>query len=109
MGLRSQEESQLTAEHSDAMLNAMKTLTFRIIIEPDERGAFHGYVPALPGCHTWGKTIPETRKHLRDAMRAYLRSLKADGLPIPHDGGFELIETLSAKDILSRRRSPTYA
>jgi len=86
----------------------MGTLTFRIIIEPDDRGTFHGYVPALPGCHTWGKTIPETRRHLRDAMAAYLRSLKADGLPIPQDAGFELIETLTPKDISISRRSSVY-
>ena len=85
----------------------METLTFRIIIEPDERGTFHGYVPALPGCHTWGKTIPETRRHIRDAMKAYLRSLKADGMPIPQDSGFEMIETIPARD-LNRRRSSAY-
>jgi predicted RNase H-like HicB family nuclease len=87
----------------------MATITFRIIIEPDERGTFHGYVPALPGCHTWGKTITETRRHLRDAMRAYLKSLNDDGIPIPRDTGFELIETFEAKEVAAVRRSPAYA
>lgn len=87
----------------------MDTMTFRVIIEPDERGTFHGYVPSLPGCHTWGRTIVETRRHLRDAMRAYLKSLHTDGLPLPRDQGFELIETLTVKGAASRRRSPSYA
>lgn len=87
----------------------MKTLTFRIIIEPDDRNTFHGYVPALPGCHTWGKTIVETRRNLRDAMRAYLKSLRTDGMPIPHDAGFELIETLAVKEVTPAKRLRAYA
>ena len=86
----------------------METFTFRIIIEPDERGTFHGYVPALPGCHTWGRTLSETRRHMRDAMRAYLKSLRADGLSIPQDSGFELIETLRSRDFAPAKRSPVY-
>ena len=61
----------------------MKNYSFRIIIEPDEKNTFHGFVPSLPGCHTWGKTFEETRKNLRDAIRAYILSLIDDGEPIP--------------------------
>ena len=67
--------------------------TYRIIIEPDE-GGYHAFVPALPGCHTWGKTIPETRTMVRDAIDVYLRSLVADGKEVPTDSGFELFETV---------------
>lgn len=71
------------------------TYTYRIILEPDE-GGFHASVPALPGCHTWGKTIDEARGMARDAISAYLRSLVADGEEVPTDSGFELFETVSA-------------
>jgi predicted RNase H-like HicB family nuclease len=67
--------------------------TYRIIMEPDEKG-FHAYVPALPGCHTWGKTIGEAREMVRDAIDVYLRSLVADGEPIPEDTGMEMFETV---------------
>ena len=56
-----------------------------IITEPDERETFHAYVPALPGCHTPGSSLGETRKNIRDAVGAYLRSLVADGEKIPED------------------------
>ena len=69
--------------------------TYRVIIEPDE-GGFHAFVPALPGCHTWGKTIGEAREMVRDAIDAYLRSVIADGLPVPEDTGMELFETVPA-------------
>lgn len=69
--------------------------TYRVIIEADE-GGFHAFVPALPGCHTWGKTIKEAREMVRDAIDAYLRSVIADGRPIPEDVGMELFETVPA-------------
>ena len=71
------------------------TYTYRIILEPDE-GGFHASVPALPGCHTWGKTIDEARAMVRDAINAYLRSLIADGEEIRSDSGFEMFETVPA-------------
>lgn len=82
----------------------MKIYTYRIIIEPDENNTFHGYVPSLPGCHTWGNTIEETRVNLRDAIDIYLRSLIADGEKIPEERGIEMVETviLSPSKSLSR-------
>ncbi len=69
------------------------TYTYRIILEPDE-GGYHAFVPSLPGCHTWGKTIDEARELIRDAIDVYLRSLVADGQSIPKDRGMELFETI---------------
>jgi len=85
---------------------SMKIYTYRIIIEPDELETFHAYVPALPGCHTWGKTIEETRQNIRDAIQAYIRSLKADGESIPEDRGVELVETISVTP--GKRKSFSY-
>jgi len=73
--------------------------TFRIIIEPDEGGAFHGYVPALSGCHTFGATIEETRKNLKDAISIYVSSLVADGEYVPQDKSFESFETVTKKEL----------
>lgn len=72
----------------------MKFYSYRIIIEPDENNTFHAYVPALPGCHSWGESLEETRANIRDAIDVYLRSLKADGELIPEDRGVEVVETL---------------
>ncbi len=72
------------------------SFTYRIIIEPDKKG-YHGYVPALKGCHTWGKTLTETRRHLREAIQVYLESLAAHGEPVPHEESFEAFETVEFK------------
>ncbi len=74
----------------------MKNYTYRIIIEPDEGKTFHAYVPALPGCHTWGENFEEARENIRDAIDAYIRSLSKDGENIPLDRGVEIVETISA-------------
>ena len=74
----------------------MKVYTYRVIIEPDENNTFHAFVPALPGCHTWGETFDEARRNVRDAIDAYLRSLKTDGESIPEDNGVEILETVTA-------------
>ncbi len=81
-----------------------KIFTYRIIIEPDTGGTFHGYVPALPGCHTWGKSIDETKKHLREAIHLYLASLKEDNEPIPQEEGLEFFETVSERDLSVARK-----
>ncbi len=68
--------------------------TYRVIIEPDTKG-FHGYVPALRGCHTWGKTVEETRTHLHEAIEVYVESLLAHGEPIPEEASFETFATVT--------------
>jgi antitoxin HicB len=50
-----------------------------------------GYVvtcPALPGLATEGDSLAEARKMARDAIRAYLESLRKDGEAIPSDPKF---------------------
>ncbi len=73
----------------------MKSLTYRVIIEPDEKGTYHAYVPALKGCHTWGESIEKARENVRDAIDVYVRSLIADKQEVPIDTGLESFETLS--------------
>lgn len=71
----------------------MKSYTYRTIIEPDGK-FFHGYVPALSGCHTFGKTLEETKKYLKEAISVYLESLVDDHIKIPEDISFESFETV---------------
>jgi len=73
--------------------------TYRAIIEPDEGNTFHAYIPALPGCHTWGNSLAQARKHLREAALIYLASLTEDKARIPQEEGFEFVETFSADEV----------
>jgi len=37
---------------------------YTIVIRPDGNGTFVAYVPAIPGCHAWGKSPDEARMEL---------------------------------------------
>ena len=87
----------------------MQYYTFRTIIEPDEKNTFHGWVPSLKGCHTWGNTIEETRINLKDAIKVYLLSLKEDNKEIPQEKGLEYFETIGEADFLTNIKKPAYA
>jgi len=73
--------------------------TYRVIIEPDEK-VWRAWVPALPGCHTWGKTIEEAKKNIGEAMEAYIGTFLDLGRPIPVDNQhqLEMLTTVSLKE-----------
>lgn len=48
-------------------------------------------VPALAGCVTYGRTLVEARKMVKDAISGYIESLRKHKEPIPTDE-----ETLAA-------------
>lgn len=88
----------------------MKTtlFTYRTFIEKDGK-YYHGYVPVLPGCHTQGKTVEETRKNLREAIVGYLASLRKHGEPIPQEEGLEGVETFDISKLFRMEKSASYA
>lgn len=63
----------------------MKIQGYTVVIEPDENNTFHGYAPALRGCHTCGDSVPETIENLKEAMELYLEVWKESGQALPKD------------------------
>jgi len=59
--------------------------TFHVVLEPESEGGFSVYVPSLPGCASQGDTKEEALANIREAIEAYLLSLKDDKLPFPAD------------------------
>ena len=60
----------------------MTTYHFTVVIEPDE-DMFHAYVPTLPGCHTFGATLDETRANITEAIELYIECMQQEGETIP--------------------------
>ncbi len=59
-------------------------MKYRIVLEPDpEDGGYVVRCPALPGCYSQGNTREEALSNIREAIEAYLESLRKDKLPIP--------------------------
>lgn len=65
---------------------------YAILIEPGEDGYFVVHVPALPGCITQGRTVEEAQANAKEAIEAYLESLRKHGLPIPEPGSVRVAE-----------------
>ncbi len=58
---------------------------YTVFFEPAEEGGYVATCPALPGLVTEGDTLAEARAMVQDAIRAYLESLRKDGLAPPPD------------------------
>jgi predicted RNase H-like HicB family nuclease len=67
-----------------------KEYSYTVLFEPAEEGGYVVTCPALPGLVTEGDTLEEARAMARDAIRAYLESLRKDALPIPFDKEIKL-------------------
>ena len=60
-------------------------MKFTVILEEGEDGYIIAHVPALKGCHTHGKTRDEALNNAKEAIEAYIGSLKKHNEPVPDD------------------------
>ncbi|MBI4296243.1 MAG: type II toxin-antitoxin system HicB family antitoxin [Chloroflexi bacterium] len=58
-------------------------MKFAVTLEEDEDSFIVASVPALPGCHSQGRTKEEAVANIREAIRGYLASMRKHGEPIP--------------------------
>jgi len=65
---------------------AIITYQITVVIEQDE-DAYHAFIPALPGCQTFGYSVEETRSNIIEAMALHVESMLEDGesIPIEHE------------------------
>ena len=83
----------------------MKQYTFRVIIEPEEPRGYHGFVPVLSGVHTYGETLDEVKRNLREAILCHIQGLAKDKEAIPQEEDtLELIQSFSLRDLASASR-----
>ncbi len=50
----------------------MRQLTYTVLIEQDETGAYIAQVPDLKGCHTHARTMPDLLRRVREAIELCL-------------------------------------
>ena len=50
-------------------------MNFKVVIQQDEDGRFNASCPELEGCFSFGDTIDEAKKNIRDAIMLYLEDL----------------------------------
>ena len=80
----------------------MKSYSFRAIIEPDEPKGFCGFVPLLPGLHTYGATLKEIKDNLREAILCHVQGMQKDRVKIPHEEeALEMVQTFSHEELVA--------
>ena len=74
----------------------MKTYRFQVIIEQDEDGFYIADVPALPSCHTQGKTFEEALENIRVVISICVQEMQENGQTIdthyPEVVGIKMLE-----------------
>lgn len=74
----------------------MKTYRFQVIIEQDEDGFYIADVPALPSCHTQGKTFEEALENIREVISICVQEMQENGQTIdthyPEVVGIKMLE-----------------
>jgi len=60
----------------------METYRLQVLIEQDEDGFYVADVPALPGCHTQGKTFDEALANIKEVIEMCIEEMREDGRPI---------------------------
>jgi predicted RNase H-like HicB family nuclease len=63
----------------------MSTYRYTVIFDREPDGGYHAFCPALRGCHSEGDTLDDALINIREAVEAYLESIKAHGEPIPQE------------------------
>ena len=47
-------------------------MAYEVIIERDEGGAWLARLPAVRGCHTYGRTLEQARRKIREALSLWV-------------------------------------
>jgi antitoxin HicB len=58
---------------------------YTVVMLRERDGRYSAVVPALPGCATWGETLPEALKMVEEAILAYRDGQEALGKLMPPD------------------------
>jgi predicted RNase H-like HicB family nuclease len=58
---------------------------YTMVIWPDDNGTFVAEVPAIDGCHAWGRTADEARAELPNVFDMITDEFAERGQPLPPD------------------------
>ncbi len=62
-----------------------KNRTYRIVLRKEPEGAYTAFVPSLPGCITWGRTVEHALEMAKEAIEGCIAVLEEEGEPVPDD------------------------
>jgi antitoxin HicB len=76
----------------------MGSLTYAIILAPEEQGGFSVSIPALPEAHTQGETVEECLRNAREVIEACVlaRADAGEDVPLSDRGALMTTVTIAA-------------
>ena len=77
--------------------------TYTVVLRREADGRYSVSVPALPGCHTWGETLPQALHMVEEAIQGYLELLDEDGQSWPADQPEVMVTTAETPEVLVYR------
>jgi predicted RNase H-like HicB family nuclease len=66
---------------------------YTVFLRKEPEGSYTVLVPALPGCLTYGDTIPEALRMAVEAISCHVESLVLQGQPVPEEGPVVSLDT----------------
>lgn len=60
-------------------------MNYHVFIEKGEDFGYVAHCPAIPGCHSQGRTLEEAIENIKDAIRGCLEALDKDLITPPKD------------------------
>ena len=64
-------------------------VTYRVVLERDESGAWIARIPSVPGCHSHGRSLVEARRRVREALSLWVEDSDSaelvDDVRLPRD------------------------
>ena len=86
---------------------------YRVVIERDESGAWIARVPRVPGCHTYGRTLDQARRRIREALSLWVEDAACVKFEVevrlPREIRRELQKSSSARRRAERERAEAAA
>ena len=77
---------QIAVLESPEATKEEKVKRYTVVVTWDPEGkVYSASVPALPGCHTWGKTKASAFRNALDAIETYMAAMRKLKQPLPRE------------------------
>jgi predicted RNase H-like HicB family nuclease len=84
-------------------------VSYRVLLRPDETGAWLAEVPEVPGCHTYGRTLEQARRRIREALSLWVEDAAEveliEEVSLPHQAQDALRRSKAARAAAERERT----
>ena len=61
----------------------MKTVDYKVLLEPAPEGGYVVYCPSLPGCYSQGDSVEDALSNIKEAIQLCLEDMREAGEELP--------------------------